>query len=154
MTGKLGARQTRRGRCRRCGAALAPMDARSAWAQRSSPALALCPDCHAALLLTPAAKVSCSAVGGGRTAHPTEGVMLDGLLDHEATRRRDPIFTKTEAARSLGISESYVDKLIRQGKARRTVVTFGGRRLFSADDVRAMAAAIGRADPLAAKEVA
>jgi hypothetical protein len=56
-----------------------------------------------------------------------------------------PVYGPTEAARALGISTSYVEKLQRQGIARPTV-PFGasGRLIYSLADLRALAAAIGR----------
>ena len=75
--------------------------------------------------------------------------MLDALMDREAG-----VFTKSEAARALGISFQYVEKLEKAGKARRSIRTAGGRRLFSREDVEALAKAIGREDRLANPEAA
>jgi excisionase family DNA binding protein len=144
MPARKGGRLSRRGRCRPCGAILPAHGRRSACEQRANlDALRLCPECYAARLLTPATNLSCSLVGGERTAHPTEGIMLDAMTDLQAG-----VFTKSEAARALRISTSYVEKLEKQGKARRSIRTAGGRLLFSREDVAEMARAINRSDRL------
>ena len=55
------------------------------------------------------------------------------------------IFGPTDAAKMLGISVGYVHRLIDLGVARPTVpMGLSGRLIFSHDDLRQLAAAIGR----------
>ncbi len=56
-----------------------------------------------------------------------------------------PVYGLTNAARALGISVSYVQKLRAAGVARPTVpVGASGRLVYSFEDLRQLAAAIGR----------
>ena len=56
-----------------------------------------------------------------------------------------PVYGLTDAARALGISVSYVQKLRAAGVARPTVpVGASGRLVYSFEDLRQLAAAIGR----------
>ena len=66
------------------------------------------------------------------------------------------VYGPTDAARMLGISVGYVHRLIELGRARPSVpMGVAGRKLFSSDDLRALAAAIGRdVDHVPQKEVA
>lgn len=61
------------------------------------------------------------------------------------------IYTRTEAAKCLGVSASYIDQLLREGRATRSAATAGGRPLFTADDLQALARLIKREDRLPAK---
>ena len=145
MSGRPGATQTKRGRCRLCGGTLPPTADRSAWEQRANlDRLRLCPACYAARLLTGGSKVLVSGVRL-QTA-PDEGAAMLTVADPPAVLDPASIFTRPEAAAVLGISTSRIDQLIREGKARRSVATASGRRLFSADDLAALARAIGRQD--------
>ena len=61
------------------------------------------------------------------------------------TLRPHPVYGETAAARVLGISSSYVRKLRAAGVANPTMpVGSSGRLVYSLDDLRALAAAIGR----------
>ena len=56
-----------------------------------------------------------------------------------------PVYGVTDAARALNVSVSYVQKLRAAGVARPTVpVGVSGRMVYSLDDLRQLAAAIGR----------
>lgn len=58
-----------------------------------------------------------------------------------------PIFGRADAARALGVSVSYVNRLIYQGRAHPTVPCgLGPRRVFSLTDLRELAREIGRDD--------
>lgn len=152
MSGRPGARQTRP--CRRCGQ---PIDPLSADGVRAG--LRICDDCRLgapcpAKGLTAPTKALPSGIGGARSAHPAEDGAMDSLLDHLAARPPDPVYTMTECARRLGISDSYLSKLIAKGTARRSVRTAGGRLLFAPADVAALARAINREDRLGDPEAA
>ena len=55
------------------------------------------------------------------------------------------VYGPTDAARMLGISVGYVHRLIELGVARPSVpMGSSGRLIFSHDDLRALAVAIGR----------
>ncbi len=55
------------------------------------------------------------------------------------------VYGPTDAAKMLGISVGYVHRLIELGVARPTVpMGSSGRLIFSHDDLRQLAAAIGR----------
>ncbi len=55
------------------------------------------------------------------------------------------VYGPTDAARMLGVSVGYVHRLIELGVARPTVpMGSSGRLIFSHDDLRQLAAAIGR----------
>ncbi len=61
------------------------------------------------------------------------------------TSRPTPVYGPAEAARALGVSVSYIERLRRNGVARPTVpMGLSGRLIFSHDDLRQLAAAIGR----------
>ncbi len=56
-----------------------------------------------------------------------------------------PVYGLTDAVRALGVSVSYVQKLRAAGVAKPTVpVGASGLFVYSLDDLRALAAAIGR----------
>ena len=61
------------------------------------------------------------------------------------TSRPTPVYGPAEAARALGVSVSYIERLRRNGVARPTVpMGSSGRLIFSHADLRRLAAAIGR----------
>ena len=56
-----------------------------------------------------------------------------------------PVYGQIDAARALGVSVSYIQKLRAAGVARPTVpVGASGRLVYSFEDLRQLAAAIGR----------
>jgi hypothetical protein len=67
------------------------------------------------------------------------------LVSNLAFFASPPVYGLTDAARALGVSVSYVQKLRAAGVARPTVpIGTTGRLIYSHDDIRAIAAAIGR----------
>jgi len=60
-------------------------------------------------------------------------------------RTAPPVYGQNDAARALGVSVSYIQKLRAAGVAKPSVpVGVSGRLVFSLTDLRALAAAIGR----------